>query len=211
MNSNGTFFCFEGIEGAGKSTLINSVHRALQNENIATLLTREPGGTTLGKEIREILLNSSQSTSISPLAELLLFFADRAQHLSEVIIPALSDEKTVLCDRFIYSTIAYQCFGRGLDRAPVKTLIDLTLGSIRPHGVILLDLPVEAGLQRASKRSTPDRFEKENISFHSRIREGFLAQAKENPDLFLVLDAEKDPDTLRDTTIKFIESKTRQK
>jgi dTMP kinase len=210
MNNRGTFFCFEGIEGAGKSTLINSVNNELQKEGFATLLTREPGGTMLGKEIREILLNSSQHTSIHPLAELLLFFSDRAQHLSEVIIPALNHNKTILCDRFIYSTIAYQCYGRGLDRAPVETLINLTLGSIRPHGVILLDIPVETGLQRASKRSTPDRFEKENISFHTKIREGFLEQAKANPELFLVLDAEKDPEILRNDAIRFIESRIRQ-
>jgi dTMP kinase len=205
--NRGSFFCFEGIEGAGKSTLISQVSKLLESQDAVSILTREPGGTALGLKIRDILLHGSEM-NISALAELLLFFADRSQHLSEVIIPALKENKIILSDRFYYSTIAYQCYGRGLSRSTVDSLIALSLGSFKPDGVIFIDLPVRIGLERASKRSTPDRFEKENISFHERIRLGFLELAKEDPDRSLVLDGTEPANVLAEKCFHFILQKS---
>lgn len=201
------FFCIEGIEGGGKSTLIQKLNELLLRDGIKNLITREPGSSILGKKIREILLDPSlTSQNISPISELLLFFADRAQHIEEVIKPALKDNKLVLCDRFIYSTIAYQCHGRGLEQSLVSSLIELTVLPMLPIGVILLDLPVEIGLARAKNRASFDRFEKEEISFHERIRSGFLNLAKQD-DRFLVLDAQKDPDELSILAYDFIKAR----
>jgi dTMP kinase len=212
MNSSkeilsGSFFCFEGIDGAGKSTLITLVAELLNQKNTHTVLTREPGGTALGTKIRDILQHS-KNTPISPYAELLLFFADRVQHLNEIVLPAMQNGSIVLSDRFYYSTIAYQCFGRGLSRNSVNSLIDITLESFKPNGVVLVDIPVETGLERASGRSSPDRFEMENVSFHKRIREGFLELSREDPDRFLVLDGTLEPVILADKVLRFINEKT---
>ncbi len=206
LKQTGAFFCFEGIEGAGKSTLISLVANLLRDSNIPSILTREPGGTELGKKIREILLQSTD-THIAPITELLLFFADRAQHLNEKILPAVQEKQVVLSDRFYYSTIAYQCFGRGLSRNVVDSLIEISLDSFKPDGIILVDLPVMTGLERASKRSALDRFEKEDTQFHERIRKGFLDLAKENKERFLVLDGTKSPKTLANLSFQFITHK----
>jgi len=203
------FFCIEGIEGGGKSTLILKLKELLTRDGIQNLVTREPGSSILGKKIREILLDPDlTSKNINPISELLLFFADRAQHIEEVIKPAINENKLVLCDRFIYSTIAYQCYGRGLDQNLVSSLIKHTVLPILPIGVILLDLPVEVGLARAKNRAAFDRFEKEEISFHERIRSGFLNLAKED-ERFLVLDAQRDPEELCRLAYEFIKERNR--
>lgn len=207
IKNTGSFFCFEGIEGAGKSTLISLVSDQINSKGLETTITREPGGTSLGLKIRELLLYNSD-IKIDSTAELLLFFADRVQHVKEVILPEITNGKVVLSDRFYYSTIAYQCFGRGLSRKIVDSLIQISLNSLKPHGVIILDLPVSVGLQRASKRAALDRFEVEKIDFHERIRNGFLELAKEDPERFLVLDATQTPDELTKQCVSFIEAKS---
>ncbi len=198
-------FVFEGVEGSGKTTLIEAVQHALTTKKIPTSRTREPGGSNLGTKIRELLLESSeQNTKIAPLSELLLFCADRSQHLTEVIKPLIQQKTLVLCDRFIYSTIAYQVYGRGIDPKLVNSLNEIVLSGFKPNGVILLDIDPSLSFKRVSARGAKDRFEKEDESFHQKIRKGYLEIAKANKDLFLVLDANKTTEELSELTLKFI-------
>lgn len=207
LNKNkGAFFCLEGIEGAGKSTLINNVSNLLNEHNLQTVITREPGGTELGKRIRELLLENTE-TNISPLSELLLFFADRVQHLNEVILPGIENGKIVLSDRFYYSTISYQCYGRGLERKVCDSLIEVSLDNFRANGVILIDLPVKVGLERAKNRATLDRFENEDLEFHERIRRGFLELASEDKERFLIIDGTVQKEEMAKLSLDFILSK----
>ncbi|HMO16866.1 MAG TPA: dTMP kinase [Oligoflexia bacterium] len=194
---SGAFFCIEGIEGSGKSSLITALGKTLADNRFCTVITREPGGTIIGQSIRNLLLANNSKVKMSTLTELLLFFADRSQHLEEIILPSLKSGKTVLCDRYIYSTLAYQCYGRGLPRYHVDTMIDILknyhseIASILPLGVILIDIDPETGLKRALNRASLDRFESEAITFHQNIRNGFLELAKEDKERFLILDGEK--------------------
>ena len=180
------FITFEGGEGCGKSTQARTLWRKLHQENVPAILTHEPGGTALGNEIRR-LLKKRQGSHISPQAELFLFAACRGQLLAEVIRPALAEGRVVVCDRFAHSTLAYQGYGRGLDLTVIDTINNLATQNLKPDLTILLDTPPERGLAR--KRSLKDRFELEDLSFHRRVREGYLKTAATDPDHWLVIDA----------------------
>ena len=180
------FITFEGGEGCGKSTQARLLLKKLEQQGIPTILTREPGGTALGNKIR-ILLKRKQGSSISPQAELFLFAASRVQLVAELVRPALQEGKVVICDRFTYSTIVYQGHGRGLDLATVGMVNTMATGNLKPDLTILLDMPSEQGLER--KRSSRDRFELEDLSFHDRVREGYLKMAAAEPDRWLLIDA----------------------
>jgi dTMP kinase len=182
----GLFITFEGGEGCGKSTQSRLLLNKLEQQNIPVVLTHEPGGTALGNEVRKTL-KRKRGSSISPQAELFLFAASRAQLVAEVIRPALEDGKVVICDRFAYSTLVYQGYGRGLDLPFVETVNNMATENLNPDLVIFLDISPEQGLAR--KRSLKDRFEREDLSFHRRIREGYLKAAAAEPDRWLVIDA----------------------
>ncbi len=197
----GLFITFEGIEGCGKTTQIGHLASYLNERNHPFLLTREPGGTLIGDRIRQILL-SSENARMEPLTELFLYLAARTQHIREIILPALREGKTVLCDRFADATLAYQGYGRGLDLNWIEEIQQPIVAEVKPHLTFLLDLPVEEGLKRAWKRMEnqkvkEDRFEKENLSFHERVREGYLVLARKDPRRIIVLDGMKDESSLR--------------
>ena len=188
------FITFEGGEGSGKTTQIKLAADWLSERGIPVLSTAEPGGTPLGRKIREILLNRG-SWAIGAEAELLLFAAARAQHVRETILPALEAGKWVLCDRFADATLAYQGFGRELNVAFIRTLNDFSTCLLKPDLTLLFDLPAEAGLERAKKRTAgvrpeaaEDRFEQEERAFHGRIRDGYLTLAAEESQRFRIID-----------------------
>ncbi len=185
---SGYFITLEGIEGVGKTTNLNYVRAKLEERGIEVVVTREPGGTPLGEQIRELLLTPREE-SIADMAELLLVFAARAQHLNSVITPALARGAWVLCDRFTDATFAYQGGGRQLDAAPVALLEQLVQGNCRPNLTLLLDLPVETGLARARARGKPDRIEGEQQAFFERVRAAYLEKARQEPDRITVIDA----------------------
>ncbi len=193
------FITFEGIEGCGKSTQINLLAAHLQQAGQKVVLTREPGGCPIANQIRSILLDASNNTMV-PMAELMLYAASRAQHLADVIRPALADSSIVLCDRFSDATRAYQAFGRGIDRQTMEALNTLACGELSPHLTLLLDCPVETGLGRAKQRieasSGPreERFELESLAFHQRVRDGYLQLAAEEPGRFVIIDATASPE-----------------
>ena len=192
------FISVEGIEGCGKSTLVNGLDQHLQERNIDYVITKEPGSTSIGKILRSILLDKKQQ--ISPLTELLLIFSDRLDHLDKVIKPSLEDGKIVITDRYIDSTYAYQGAGRGIPKKIIDNLVSQT-EIMLPDRTILLDLSPEVGLKRASTRNELDRFESENIEFHKRLRKSFLDAASTNPDRFLTIDAEQEPDKILQSVI----------
>lgn len=183
------FITIEGGEGAGKTTALGFIENYLRKAGIPLIVTREPGGTFLGEQLREILLNPNENT-ICGEAELLMMFAARAQHLQDVIYPALEQGRWVLCDRFTDATFAYQGGGRQLDEQPVALLEALVQGSRRPDLTLLLDVPVEIGLQRARKRGELDRFETEQVAFFERVRHVYLARAAAEPGRICVIDAQ---------------------
>ena len=182
----GLFITFEGGEGCGKSTQSKLLLKKLEQQNVPVILTHEPGGTSLGNELRKALKRKGDS-SISPQSELFLFAASRAQLVAEVIRPALDEGKVVLCDRFAHSTLVYQGYGRGLDFTAINMVNNMATGYLNPDLIILLDISPEQGLAR--KRSVKDRFELENLSFHRRVRKGYLKMAAAEPDRWLVIDA----------------------
>lgn len=184
------FITVEGGEGAGKSTnlaLIKSLLEAAGNE---VVMTREPGGTSLGEDIRELLLDAKQGKMVTD-TELLLMFAARAQHLAEVIKPALAAGKVVLCDRFTDATYAYQGGGRGVPNERIAQLEQFVQADLRPDLTILLDLPVAQGMQRAGERSTPDRFEQEQHDFFEKVRSAYRAMAAAQPQRYCIINAGK--------------------
>ena len=184
------FISIEGIEGCGKSTLVNGLSEHLQNKKIGHVITKEPGSTSIGKILRKILLDKKQQ--ISPLTELLLMFSDRLDHLDKVIKPSLKEGKIVITDRYIDSTYAYQGAGRGISKDIIDNLVTQT-EILLPDKTILLDLDPEIGLKRASSRNELDRFESENLEFHKRLRKSFLKAAETNPERFLIINAEDEP------------------
>lgn len=178
----------EGIEGVGKTTNINYIQGILEGLGVQVALTREPGGTELAEQIRQLLLQP-RSETMADMTELLLVFAARSQHLAQRIKPALAAGQWVLCDRFTDATYAYQGAGRGLDRNIIAQLETLVQGDLRPDLTLILDIEPELGLARAYKRGEPDRFEREAIEFFSRVRAGYLHQAALNPERYLIIDA----------------------
>ena len=187
----GTFITIEGGEGAGKSTMMERVAGWLEQRDMTVVQTREPGGTELAELIRDILLDR-QHDSLSSQAELLLMFAARAQHLHEVIRPALTRGDAVLCDRFTDATWAYQGGGRQLAASDIATLENLVHGDLQPDLTLLLDLPVEQGMRRAARRSESDRFEMESLQFFGRVRDAYLDRARQHAGRFAVIDAALD-------------------
>ncbi len=179
------FITFEGGEGCGKSTQAKALYQKLQQKNLPAVLIHEPGGTTLGEEIRKTL--KWKTAIIHPKTELLLFAASRSQLVAEIIQPALKEGKIVICDRFSHSTIAYQGYGRKLDMATVKMINNLATHGVKPDIVIFLDLLPEEGLARRGKLL--DRFELQELSFHRQVRQGYLKMAAKEPDCWLVIDA----------------------
>lgn len=183
------FITFEGGEGCGKSIQSRALFRWLLKQSIPTILIHEPGGTPLGEKVRRLLKRGK--SEMSPLTELLLFNASRSQLVNDIIKPNLKQGKVVICDRFADSTIAYQGYGRGLDLKVVKELNHIATQGLKPDLTILLDVPAEIGLARKCKGS-PDRFEREDLDFHQRVREGFLKLADEEPERFLVVDGKQE-------------------
>lgn len=186
--STGRFITVEGIEGVGKTTNLEFIHQQLLSRGLDVVRTREPGGTPLAESIRELLL-APRNESVAELAELLLMFAARAQHIEQCIRPALQRGAWVLCDRFTDATYAYQGGGRGLDQSRIAQLETLVQGGLRPDLTILLDLPARQGMARARARSMPDRFEAEAEVFFERVRDSYLQRAAAEPQRFAVIDA----------------------
>ncbi|HYD47558.1 MAG TPA: dTMP kinase [Terriglobales bacterium] len=190
--TQGHLIAFEGIEGAGKSTQITLLAEALRQRGLVVRQTREPGGTSLGAEIRKLVL-SLREPAPAPLAELLLYLADRAQHLGELIVPALKRGEVVLTDRFSASTIVYQGYARDLGLQRVIELDALVRNGVSPSLTLLLDCPVEIGLGRAEG---DDRFHREQLAFHEKVRAGFLALAGREPERWKCIDAQTNAETV---------------
>lgn len=201
MADEGKLIAFEGVEGSGKSTQVETVAAHLRRLGYEVVETREPGGTPLGSEIRRIVMHSTRSTP-SPLTELLLYLADRAQHLAEVIVPALDRGQIVLTDRFSASTIVYQGYARQLGIERVRQLDAIVRNGVQPALTILLDCPVEVGLQRARG---DDRFHREQVAFHERVRAGFLDLAEQEPQQYCVIDSTLDTDEVTRQIIERVE------
>ena len=193
--AKGFFLTLEGGEGAGKSTLAVRLARALTEEGREVVTTREPGGTPFGEELRNVLLHKSIET-IDTKAELFLFLASRIQHVEFVIKPALQRGAVVLCDRFSDSTIAYQGEGKNLGFEYVKQCSKLAIGDFQPDLTFFIDLEPHVGLKRVQSRHSLDRMEREAMSFHERVRHGFLTLAKEDPKRVHILDGILDPEAL---------------
>ena len=197
------FISFEGIEGSGKTTHVKHTVRFLQDKGHDCVITREPGGTRIGEKIRAILLDPS-SKEMDPLTELLLYTADRSQHIKELISPLLSAGKTVVCDRYYDATVVYQGYARGLDTELILRLHRLLFENLKPDITLLLDLPPEIGLSRAWKQidqgdrdRVETRFEEETLSFHKKVRSGYLEMARLEPERYRIIDASQEPDQVR--------------
>jgi dTMP kinase len=193
------FITIEGIEGGGKTTQVGMLAAALERGGFSVRVTREPGGTPLGAEIRNLLLHSS--AAVGRFAELFLILADRAEHVEATIRPALLDGRIVLCDRFSDSTIAYQAHGRELPLDSVRAVEAVARQGLRPDLTFVLDCPVEVGLSRTRQRrgnAAVDRFEGEEVAFHERVRAGFLALARADPERIRVLDGTRSADEVHE-------------
>lgn len=213
MKPHGIFLTFEGGEGSGKTTQMEMLGKTLQDRGLNVVVTREPGGTRIGREIRKILLHGDHQ-EIHPLTELMLYAADRAQHVYEVLAPCLARGEVLLCDRYLDSTLVYQGEARGLDKTWIDTLGTMATQGLKPDGTFLLDCPPEIGLQRSRTRlerqnSSEDRFEKEELEFHEKIRQGYLKLAKTEPERFVILDATRDPEEVHRLIVKSFEERYR--
>lgn len=205
----GLLITLEGPEGSGKTTLAKEIERYLEMHNIQSVMTFEPGGSSLGLVLRKALLDSG-NRKISPRAELFLFEADRAQHIEETILPGLSKKQVVICCRYFDSTTAYQGYGRGLNIKWITQLNQYATNGLEPDLTLLLDVSPEEGLPRAFKaRGKKDRMEQEAIDFHHRLRKGYLALAKKNPKRFRVIDASQDFGTVKEEALKLIKKALR--
>lgn len=203
----GKFITIEGSEGAGKSTNICYIQDYLREKKIDFISTREPGGTPIAEKIRDLLLDKNNS-SLCHDAELLLMFAARAQHLNELIIPALEAGQWVLSDRFTDASYAYQGGGRGLSWEKIAQLEQFVQGDLRPDATILLDIPVQLGMQRVRNRGEVDRFEQEQLSFFNRIRAAYLKLAEDNPQRFHIVDTRPEIDEVRQQIIAIMDRLT---
>jgi len=207
----GLFITFEGPEGSGKTTQCHYVAQWLQTDGHSVLITREPGGTPLAEAIRNLLLGQRHSPNkqaqqevMTPACEAALVLAARAQHVTQTIIPALQKGRIVLCDRFFDSTLAYQGFGRGLDRKALAQFNDFVTGGLTPTLTFLLDLPIKEGLLRRNASSDQNRMDRESLAFHERVRRGFATLARENPTRWRTLDARQTPEPLANEIINHI-------
>ncbi len=200
----GRFITIEGGEGAGKSTAQAYLAERLAERGIAVLQTREPGGTPLAESIRQTLLSTDGEHPVE-MAELLLVFAARAQHLAKVIEPALAAGQWVICDRFTDATYAYQGAARGLSADLIAQLETLVQGERRPDTVVVMDLSPEVGMTRAKQRGELDRFEREKPAFYSQVRNAYLARAQADPDRYQVIDAEQSLESVRQALSKLVE------
>lgn len=202
------FITFEGIEGSGKTTQLKHIADFLRKKGHDCVITREPGGTPIGEKIRAILLDPA-SKGMNPLTELLLYTADRVQHVKELLGPSLAAGQTVLCDRYFDATLVYQGYARGLDIKLIEQLHQLLLAGLRPDITFLLDLPPETGLSRAwaqinngNRTGRESRFEKEALSFHEKVRSGYLTLARKEPERFRIIDASRDLDDVQKEILK---------
>lgn len=200
----GSFITLEGPEGAGKTTQVKLLSKQLARLGVSHVVTRDPGGTPLGKQVRRILL--TPGINVAPMAELLLYQADRAQHVAEVIRPALEEGKLVLCDRYVDSSIAYQGYGRSIDLKLINELSKLATGGLKPILTILFDIQSEDGLSRLHPGGH-DRIEREALDFHTRVRQGYLKLAEQEPDRWRILDASKPLTTVQDEFTKILVEK----
>ena len=205
------FIVLDGVNGAGKSTLLAALATYLKERGTKLLLTREPGATPLGSHLRSLILEEKAGKP-SPLAEVFLFAADRAEHIDKVILPGLSQGKLILSDRYVYSSIAFQGYGRELGPALVAEINRAATRGVVPDLTILLDLDPQEGLRRTRARaeqkggaSEHDAFEGEELAFHTRLRNGFLEIAEGSPEPFLILDATKSPEELLSSSIEVID------
>lgn len=200
---SGIFITFEGIEGSGKSTQIAQLNEALIKEGIPHLLTREPGGSPIGEQIREIILDK-RNHMMTPKTELLLYLSSRAQHMKEVIEPALLDNQIVISDRFTDATLAYQGYARGEDLEKIKIWNRYLMENIEPQLTFLLDVDVSTGLSRVAKRKNENRLDQETLGFHQKVREGYLILAEENPHRIHVLSGAKDSEVLHQEIMEIL-------
>ncbi len=201
------FITFEGVEGSGKSTQARKLANYFEGKGLPVIFTREPGGTPIAEAIRSILLNKEYN-SMYYLTELLLYAASRAQHTMELIIPALDQGKVVICDRYYDSTTAYQGYARGLDQEIINQINGLATQQLVPHLTFVIDVPVEVGLERIKdKRGDLDRLELEQISFHQKVREGFLILAHANPDRIKVIKGVQEEAAVFAEILKYLEQK----
>ena len=213
----GLFIVFEGIEGCGKTTQISRAGDFLKQQNLPFIITREPGGTPIGDEIRKILL-SSKNTDIIPLTELLLYTASKVQHLQQIINPALNSGTMVLCDRFFDATVAYQGYGEGILLPLIEKVHSMFLPDLAPDLTILLDCSAELGLNRSRRRirlegkeQAEGRFEDKELTFHERVREGYLQLARREPERFRIVDAGLSVDKVHEKICSCITEKLREK
>jgi dTMP kinase len=199
------FITLEGIEGVGKSTQLKFIAQYLQQKNQKIILTREPGGTSIAEAIRHILL-AHHDEIITEAAELLLLFAARAQHIHNVILPALSEGKWVICDRFIEATYAYQGYGRGMSLDKIAEFEKWIQKKLHPDKILLLDAPVSVVADRINARVGKDRIEMEEKKFFERVREGYLTRAKEFPERYIVIDAAKNIEEVQSEIQHYLDS-----
>ncbi len=201
-DTRGYLISFEGSEGSGKTTQVSRVAERFENAGYDTIVTREPGGTEIGEQIRHILMHAAEGENMTPETELLLFAASRAQLVREVIRPALDAGKIILCDRFLDSTTVYQGVGRKIAAEPVHLINTFAVGEIMPDVTVIVDIPAEMGMARVKHRvnDLPDRMERENIAFYNKVREGYLMLAKALPERFVVVDG-TEPRTTVETEI----------
>jgi dTMP kinase len=203
------FITFEGIEGCGKTTQLQRLANRLAALGYSVVRTREPGGCPIADQIRSILLNADNS-AMQPMTELFLYAAARAQHVAEVVAPALAAGRIVLCDRFTDATIAYQGFARGLDFDTIDRLNRMATGGVRPAMTLLLDCPVETGLGRATARISAtrgekeERFERESLQFHAKVRSGYLELARREPERFVVIDGNRGIDATEGAVVEAV-------
>ena len=197
------FISFEGTEGVGKTTLIRKIYEHLEQQGQSVVLTREPGGTPMAEQIRSLLLSVNHEESMSNDTELLLMYAARAQHLQQVIMPALTEHKTVLCDRFTDASFAYQCAGRGLSQSKLQLLNDHFVSHM-PNITFWLDAPIETGMSRARESGALDRFEQEKVTFFEKVRAGYHQLWEQYPERVKRLDATQSPEQVFAQALQYL-------